>query len=350
MKKLLLLMWFALLFCWVSYAENDNPEINGTNVSIADSEDATTNIEETTNTQDNTTSTGETTNTGENTISAEDNTQTSSEENNQTVDTEIDSTVNNDENVDITNKEESQSTTSDNNEQTSSEESSQTTTQEDILDEEKQETGIDKKSDLITKIKEDIHEKIYSQEFQDAYDFASKNNITTMDSIDLANMEWWLNRISMAKMLSNYATNVLGKEPADITVPKFSDVSEKLNEEYWNAVDLAYQLGIMWIWVDKFRPYDTVTRAEFATALSRMLYWLADWLDKYYTTHMEKLKEEWIISNTDPSLKELRWYVMIMLMRSAKAKLGVIKDVIENKLVEDYKKLAEDNQILIDNL
>jgi hypothetical protein len=42
---------------------------------------------------------------------------------------------------------------------------------------------------LISKIKEDIHEKIYSQEFKDAYEFASKNKITTMDSIDLANME-----------------------------------------------------------------------------------------------------------------------------------------------------------------
>jgi hypothetical protein len=40
-----------------------------------------------------------------------------------------------------------------------------------------------------------------------------------MDSIDLANMEWWLNRISMAKMLSNYATNVLGKKPENIIVP-----------------------------------------------------------------------------------------------------------------------------------
>jgi hypothetical protein len=39
---------------------------------------------------------------------------------------------------------------------------------------------------------------------------------------------------------------------------------------------------------------------------------------KYYTNHMEKLKEEWIITNTDPNMKERRWYVMIMLMRSAK--------------------------------
>jgi hypothetical protein len=36
----------------------------------------------------------------------------------------------------------------------------------------------------------------------------------------------------MAKMLSNYAINVLGKKSANIIVPKFPDVSEELNEEY----------------------------------------------------------------------------------------------------------------------
>jgi hypothetical protein len=36
----------------------------------------------------------------------------------------------------------------------------------------------------------------------------------------------------MAKMLSNYAINVLGKKPANTIVPKFPDVDEKLNEDY----------------------------------------------------------------------------------------------------------------------
>ena len=73
---------------------------------------------------------------------------------------------------------------------------------------------------------------------------------------------------------------------------------------------------------NNFRPNDEVTRAEFATALSRMLYQTSDWIykstDKYYTNHMSKLVKEWIITKDDPKMKELRWYVMIMLMRSAK--------------------------------
>ena len=156
-------------------------------------------------------------------------------------------------------------------------------------------------------------------EFQQAYDFAYKNWITTMDTIDKAGMEWWLTRIAMAKMLSQYAINVLWQKPANIVVPNFSDINSELNDEYDFWVSLAYQLGIMWINMpdNEFRPFDLVTRAEFATALSRMLYQLADW-DPYYVTHMAKLKEEWIITNDDPEMIEVRWYVMIMLMRSAK--------------------------------
>jgi hypothetical protein len=112
--------------------------------------------------------------------------------------------------------------------------------------------------------------------------------------------------------------NVLGKKPANIVTPNFSDVSVQLNDQYWGAVTLAYQLWIMWIWIDNFRPFDNVTRAEFGTALSRMLYGLQDWSVNYYSTHLDKLYSEWIITNTDPKIKELRWYVMIMLMRSAK--------------------------------
>jgi hypothetical protein len=42
---------------------------------------------------------------------------------------------------------------------------------------------------------------------------------------------------------------------------------------------------------NEFRPDDGVTRGEFATALSRMLYNTPDG-NPYYTTHLEKLKTE----------------------------------------------------------
>ena len=164
----------------------------------------------------------------------------------------------------------------------------------------------------------------YTQEFQQAYEFAHENWITTMPTIQKADMNWKLTRIAMAKMLSQYAMNVLWQKPADIIVPKFKDVTNKMDSNYDNWVTLAYQLWIMWQNMpnNKFRPNDEVTRAEFATALSRMLYQTSDWeyksTPKYYVHHMEKLVKEWIITNDDPKMKELRGYVMIMLMRSAK--------------------------------
>ena len=162
--------------------------------------------------------------------------------------------------------------------------------------------------------------KTYSEEFQQAYEFAYKHGITTMPTIEQANMEGPLTRIAMAKMLSYYAINVLWLKPDETRVNKFNDVSDQMDAEYNNAVTLAYQLWIMWINMPKnrFRPNDLVTRAEFATALSRMLYKIADWKDKYYSTHLAKLMEEKIITNDNPDLQELRGYVMIMLMRSAK--------------------------------
>ena len=159
-------------------------------------------------------------------------------------------------------------------------------------------------------------------EMHRAYKFAFKHGITTMPTILEADMFGPLDRISMAKMLSQYAINVLWKTPdTSIEVPAFPDVTPELNEEFWNAVTLAYQLWIMWINIDEFRPFDLVPRTEFGTALSRMLYQTSDWeyekTEEYYTLHFEKLKEEWIMTMLDPNIEELRWYVMIMLMRSA---------------------------------
>ena len=165
---------------------------------------------------------------------------------------------------------------------------------------------------------------IFTPEFQQAYKFAHENGITTKDTIQSAQMNGKLTRIAMAKMLSQYAINVLWQTPDTSKTVKFKDVSNKKDADYDNWVTLAYQLGIMWQNMpnNRFRPNDEVSRAEFATALSRLLYQTTDGEYKstkeYYIPHMAKLYNEWIISNTDPSMAERRWYVMIMLMRSAK--------------------------------
>ncbi len=159
-------------------------------------------------------------------------------------------------------------------------------------------------------------------EFQTAYERAYENEITTMDTVEKADLNWNLTRIAMAKMLSKYAINVLWKKPVSTIVPKFNDVSGKLDAQYDNGVSLAYQLWIMWINMpnNNFRPFDLVSRAEFVTALSRMRYGTPDGeyagTAEYYKNHMEILSDKWIVSLLDPEMLELRGYVMVMLMRS----------------------------------
>ena len=168
----------------------------------------------------------------------------------------------------------------------------------------------------------DILSNWYTRELNDAYQFAHENWITTTKNIGKAKMNSPLTRIAMAKMLSNYAINILWKQPdTSKWIIKFNDVTNKQNSDYGNAVTLAYQLWIMWqnMKNNNFRPNDEVTRAEFATALSRMLYNTEDWKwnAKYYDPHIAKLYNEWIITYTNPKTEEKRWYVMIMLMRTA---------------------------------
>ena len=162
----------------------------------------------------------------------------------------------------------------------------------------------------------------YSREMNEAYEFAYKNWITTSKNIEKAKMNSPLTRIAMAKMLSYYAINILEQKPDVSKNIQFNDVTDKQNSDYNNAATLAYQLWIMWqnIKNNNFRPNYEVTRAEFATALSRMLYNIEDgkWNNKYYEPHILKLYDQGIINKTNPNIKEKRWYVMLMLMRSTK--------------------------------
>ena len=166
--------------------------------------------------------------------------------------------------------------------------------------------------------------KIYSIEEKEAYDYSYWNNITTMDSIDNADMWWNLTRIAMAKMVSNYATNILWLVPDEDKNCYFSDVSDSLNIQYDGWVTKACQLGLMWVWIEEFNPNWKVTRAEFGTVLSRALNTESSEIleemnsvSPYYDEHLKYLKEKWIMNNiSNPGSLELRWWVMLMLMRA----------------------------------
>jgi len=185
----------------------------------------------------------------------------------------------------------------------------------------------------------------YVDEYPESYTWAYKNWITTMDTIDKANMYGEITRIELSKMISNYAINVLKKKPDTSKKCEFSDVSDKLNTQYDLWVTKACQLWLMWQWISKFRPGDNVTRAEFWTILSRLLYWTKyDGWKPYYIKHINNLNIRWIMNNTNNAekLDESRGNVMVMLKRSEEKwnnnipSFEELDDVVYDKCPSDY--------------
>ncbi len=165
---------------------------------------------------------------------------------------------------------------------------------------------------------EDESENEDELELENAYEYAHTIGITTMETIEDANMNGKLIRSHMAKMMVNYAEDVLGKTPDTTKECEFTDTDNQSEEMKWYILE-ACQLGLMGVDIDEFHPSDEVTRAQFGTVLSRALWGdLYNTWDVYYLNHLNALKTNNIISVTTPDMKEIRWYVMIMLMRADK--------------------------------
>jgi hypothetical protein len=153
-------------------------------------------------------------------------------------------------------------------------------------------------------------------EYEQAYNFAFGKGITTMKTLKDADMDGKLTRTQMAKMVVNYAMNVLGRTLNTWTVCTFSDTANQSDEMKW-YITKACQLGIMWINTKKFVPNGIVTRAQLWTTISRLLYGTAESGSDYYSVHLNTLKGKWVITNTNPNLVERRVFLMLMLMRAA---------------------------------
>jgi len=181
----------------------------------------------------------------------------------------------------------------------------------------------------------------YSSELKEAYKWAYENKITTMSSIEKANMKWNITREEMAKMISNYAMNILWKTPDSTKACLFID--SNINPDLVESVTKSCQLWLMGQWVTSFRPKDSVTRAEFWTVLSRALRWdKYEWWSTYYQNHLKALKSEWIMNKIDvPMNKEVRGYVMLMLMRSTDENSIVIDDSNTDNQISDVIKMLD---------
>lgn len=166
----------------------------------------------------------------------------------------------------------------------------------------------------------------YSAELDGAYNYAYGIGITTMDSIDAANMYGSLTRAAMAKMMSVFAEDVLGRTADTTKDCNFADLTDSLGDLKGYSVK-ACQLGLMGVGVDSFNPYGVVNRAQFGTVMSRALY--GDMYNvtsgDYFTKHLEALKDAGVMNNiSNPYAPEVRGYVMLMMQRADESNVAEV--------------------------
>lgn len=163
-----------------------------------------------------------------------------------------------------------------------------------------------------------------SQELIGAYTYACNLGATTQPSIDSANMCGAIIRKELAKMMSVYATTVLGMAPDTSRSCVFGDMFGESDEMRMYAV-MACQLGIMGLEYDGrpakfFDPNLKVDRATFGTAFSRMIYGSQYNGDAQvrYRPHLNALNQASIMKNiSNPFMLEQRGYVMLMMQRAS---------------------------------
>jgi hypothetical protein len=163
------------------------------------------------------------------------------------------------------------------------------------------------------------------KEVFNAYKWAYNYWITTIDTEKKANPDGYVTRWHLAKMVVNFSVNVLWKEMPVDTPSKckwWDKDSEWRSSEIKFYAEKSCAFWLMWIRVKNFKPNKIVSRAEFGTVISRLLWWDAyDELDTdnnlYYTKHLRALQENWFLKNIDNPLsrKELRKRVWVVLRR-----------------------------------
>lgn len=157
----------------------------------------------------------------------------------------------------------------------------------------------------------------YTQEQEEAYEWAYQYRITTQPTIEAANLDWNLTREELAKMLTNYVENIAFTLQASSPC-SFSD-EDKINDNLKEFTQRICSYKIMWTDGKSFNPRGKVTRAELGTTISRMLWWdryNVDWKD-YFIYHLNALKENWIMNDiqTPNKIFAKRWDTFVILKR-----------------------------------
>ena len=175
-----------------------------------------------------------------------------------------------------------------------------------------------------------IQDSQFASEQNDAYLWACQHDITTMRTIQEVRLDQPLTRAELAKIMSVYAMKEYHLKPLRTAAVNYKDVNTDLGD-LADYIQLAYQLQIMGINADgtpiqAFEPHKLVSRAEFATVLSRVI-----WGNKHnisgddrYSAHLQALKKyEIIISDVPANWWELRGRALLMLHRTVKPSIEI---------------------------
>ena len=186
--------------------------------------------------------------------------------------------------------------------------------------------------------------KTYTDEEIKTYQWAKENKLTTMNTIDESRFSEPLTRAELAKIMSVFAKDVLWKEYLVENSWNFLDVDSSLwdLEEY---IQQAYRFQIMWTWAewetDYFLPNAYVTRAEFATVLSRLIFWdrFNQEGENWYAQHLYILKKSKLLDNKKPQDFEIKSDVIDILYKLQG--LWLFSNIIpkENPLIDKIEKL-----------
>jgi len=158
----------------------------------------------------------------------------------------------------------------------------------------------------------------FTQEQQDAYQWAYKYELTSQPTIETAKMNSPLTRQAFAKMIVKYLENVIWIKKTTTNTCHFTDES-KITDDLKPYTKKICEYQIMWTNWKKFSPTQPIDRAQLWTALSRILRWdkhNVEW-KWYYIYHVNALQTAGIMNN----IKEVkwvtakRWDVMIMFKR-----------------------------------
>ena len=156
-----------------------------------------------------------------------------------------------------------------------------------------------------------------------AYQWAYAHGITTIEWLENANPDGLIPRWHMAKMVTNFAVNVLWREiPSEIPAECSWWDTDWESEEIKDYAVKSCALWVMWIYMEDFLPNKILDRAELWTIISRLLWWdkynVIDTNNRpYYVEHLKELKSEWIMTQIQnpEARKELRKWAWVMLMR-----------------------------------